>query len=210
MIEEQLKEELKSYLKLNFNYHCHIIVPNGFDSIESWMSNVYSEIFKTKLTVDDVREVESFIINKRFNEVYKLISLVCEENLIPFLKDNAFDFDFLRMARNYNLEVIFNLLIYCAKITTSKLYLINELKDYKSLNEKKNIYRKYVSFSLEKLLKNNYPVLYTKNLPNNWVFSEEELFVNTFIIEGGQSWSKYTPKEILNMWLDKTIFDFEE
>lgn len=210
MIEEHLIEELKSYLKLNFNYHCHVIVPKGFESIESWMSNVYSEILKTKLTIDDVREVESFVVNKRFNEVYKLISLVCEKNLIPFLKDNAFDFDVLRMARNYNLEVIFNLLTYCAENTKSELYLMNELKDYESLNKKKHIYRKYVSSRLEKLLKNNYPVLYTKNLPNNWVFSEEELFVNTYIIEGDQRWSTYTPKEILNMWLDKTIFDFEE
>lgn len=210
MIEEQLKEELKNYLKLNFNYHCQIVVPNGFDSIESWMSNVYSEIFKTKLTIDDVKEVESFILNKRFNEVYKLIGLVCEKNLIPFLKDNAFDFEVLRMARNYNLEVIFNLLIYCAETTKSKLYLINELKDYESLTGKKHIYRNHVSSRLEKLLKNNYPVLYAKNLPNNWVFSEEELFINTYIIESDQRWSKYNPKEILNMWLDKTKFDFEE
>ncbi|MFC3171939.1 hypothetical protein ACFOGQ_13485 [Acinetobacter vivianii] len=210
MIEEQLKEELKNYLKLNFNYHCQIVVPDEFDSIESWMSNVYSEILKTKLTIDDVKEVENFILNKRFNEVYKLVSLVCEKNSISWLKNNAFDFEVLRLSRNFNLEVIHNILSKCARETAADLYIIEKSKNNKDFFKVNNIYKQKISLDFEKLIKKNYPVLYSRNLPNNWVFSEEELFINTYIIESDQKWSKYTPKEILNMWLDKTIFDFEE
>jgi hypothetical protein len=208
MIEETLIKELKSYLKLNFDYHCQIVIPQDFESIESWMSEVYSDIFKTKVTIEDVKEIESFIINKRFNEVYKLINLVCEKNSIPWLKDNKFDFEVLRMIRTYNLEVIYNILNYCVGKATSRLYLIEKSKDDKSCFQEKHIYRQEVSFMFEKLLKSDYPVLYTKKLPCNWVLSEEELFVNTYIIEGDQKWCKYTPQEILNMWLKKTNFYF--
>lgn len=208
MIEESLIKELKSYLTLNFNYHCKIVIPQNFDSIESWMYEVYLDIFRTKLTVEDVKEIESFIINKRLYEVYKLINLVCEKNSIPWLKDNKFDFEVLRMINKYNLEVIYNILNYCAGKATSRLYLIEKLKGNKSLFQEKHIYRLEVSFMLEKLLKSDNPVLYTKNLPYNWVFSEEELFINTYIIGGDQKWCKYTPKEILSMWLKKTNCDF--
>lgn len=208
MIEESLIKELKKYLALNFNYHCNIVIPHDFESIESWMSEVYLDIFRTKVTVGDIKEVESFIINKRLYEVYKLINLVCEKNSIPWLKDSKFDFEVLRMIQKYNLEVIYNILNYCAGKATSRLYLIEKSKGNKYLFQEKHIYRLEVSFMFEKLIKSDNPILYTKNLPYNWVFSEEELFINTYIIGGDQKWCKYTPKEILSMWLKKTNCDF--
>lgn len=104
----QLNNEIKSYLILNFDHHCNIVVPKEFDNIDSWLIGIYSEIIESKITINDVKEIEEFILNQRFFDVYRLVNLVCEENSIPWKKDNAFDYEIFRMIEKYNLEVIFN------------------------------------------------------------------------------------------------------
>ncbi len=66
-----------------------------------------------------------------------------------------------------------------------------------------------ISARIDKLDKSDNVELYSKSLPYGWVDSEEELFINSYIIESDKRWSKYTPKEILNMLLSKKNFNID-
>ena len=205
----ELKNKIKNYLNLNFDYHCKIVVPEKINDIDSWLIEIYSNIINAILTINDVKEIEEFILNQRFFDIYRLVGLVCEKNSIPWKKDNAFDYEISRMIGKYNLEVIFNILNYCAKNATSQLYKMEKLSDSKFDFKKNHVFRYEISARIDKLDKSDNVELYSKSLPYGWVDSEEELFINSYIIESDKRWSKYTPKEILNMLLSKKNFNID-
>lgn len=171
------------------------------------MVEIYSSIINANITISDVKEIEEFILNQRFFDIYRLVSLVCEKNSIPWKKDNAFDYEVFRMAEKYNLEVIFNILNYCAKNATSQLYKMEKLSDSKFVFKKNYVFRYEIASRIDKLDKNENIELYSQSIPYGWVDSEEELFINAYIFESDKKWSKYTPKEILNIFLRKKNFN---
>ncbi len=85
----ELKNKIKNYLNLNFDYHCKIVVPEKINDIDSWLIEIYSNIINANITVNDVKEIEEFILNQRFFDIYRLVGLVCEKNSIPWKKDNG-------------------------------------------------------------------------------------------------------------------------
>lgn len=74
---------------MNFDYHCKIVVPEKINDIDSWLIEIYSNIINANITVNDVKEIEEFILNQRFFDIYRLVGLVCEKNSIPWKKDNG-------------------------------------------------------------------------------------------------------------------------
>src|SRR5690606_12349536 len=136
---------------LNFDYHCEIVVPEKYNDIDSWLIEIYSNIINANITINDVEEIEEFILNQRFFDIYRLVDLVCEKNSIPWKKDNAFDYEISRMIGKYNLEVIFNILNYCAKNATSQLYKMEKFLDTKFDFKKNYVFRYEISARIDKL-----------------------------------------------------------
>lgn len=43
---------------------------------------------------------------------------------------------------------------------------------------------------------------YATSLPTHWIYSEIELFVGMNLICNDQKWDKFTPDEILSLWIE--------
>lgn len=212
---EELKSKIELILKNNYNYYSEIIVPEKFNNIDHFMVELYSDIINnSNLTIDEVRELEEIIFNQRFSDVYRLIALVCKENAITCKKDSALEYEVSRMIKKYNLEVIYFSLNYCAMRTTSKLYVAEKLSESNLNYDNPNLYRDLLSRRidyLDGLIRSENcekDKLYSRSLPYGWVDSEIEVFINTYIVDGFQRWSKFTPNEILKIILEKKNVNF--
>lgn len=89
-------------------------------------------------------------------------------------------------------------------MTASKLYDLSNSSVSNANFIKENIYANKIASYLDKLEKNNEKPKYPRLLPENWTYSEIELFVSAHIIGDYEKWEKYTPDEILNFWIEST------
>ena len=85
---------------------------------------------------------------------------------------------------------------------------MEKLLDTKFDFKKNYVFRYEISARIDKLDKNDNVELYSKSLPYDWVDSEIEVIINTYIIESFQRWSKFTPNEILKIILEKKNINF--
>ncbi|MDC5511495.1 hypothetical protein NRA54_17940, partial [Acinetobacter baumannii] len=96
----------------------------------------------------------------------------------------------------------YSLLLYQANITASKLYDLSNSSEGNSNLIKKNIYALKIASYLDKLEKDNEKIRYSRQLPENWTYSEVELFVSAHIIGNYEKWENFTTNEILALWSD--------
>lgn len=205
-ISAETKQEMNNYSRLNFKSEMKVVIPDEFDGIESWIAGLYQEIIKAKPLVDDCKEIENFIINKRLAEVYLLLDSICEMKKIPIVKNNALEIDLIRMLKKYNLNEIYNLLSYQAKISASYLY---DIEHSKSGYNKNMVFGREISKGIDYLQSKNESPKYSKPLPENWIYSEIEIFIIANIIKNYEKWHKFTPDQILAMWIGVTGMEME-
>lgn len=74
----------------------------------------------------------------------------------------------------------------------------------KSRFSREYVFPHYISSYLDYLESKNQNPKYPRNLPDNWVYSEIELFISSSIIGHYQKWDKFTPKEIQAIWFEST------
>lgn len=197
-----LVKEVEKTLKLNFDCQCIILIPSEFNCLEDWMIEILKTLQKEMMTIEDIKEVEKYIINKRFWEVGVLMDQICFRNHIKIKKNNAFDFVLMGMAKKYNLETIYNILNYQAIKTTSNLDRYEHFFDGKFNYINSNLYIRNIENFLNRIEMDANRTLYTKQLPIDWEYSEIEFFVANNIIKNNQKWDKFTPSEILALWVE--------
>lgn len=197
-----LIKEVEKTLKLNFDCECTIIIPSEFNCLEDWMVEIFKTLQKEMMTIEDIRGVEKFIFNKRFWEISILVDQVCLKNHIKINKNNAFNFVLNRMAKKYNLETIYNILNYQAINTTSNLDKYEHFFEGKFNYINSNLYIRNIENFLNRIETDPNPTLYTKLLPIDWEYSELEFFIANHIIKNNQKWDKFTPSEILTLWVE--------
>lgn len=203
-ISAETKREMNNYSRLNFKSEIKVVIPDEFDDIESWIEGLYQEIIKAKPLIDDCKEIEKYIINKRLSEVYILLDSICEMKKIPLVKNNALEIDLIRMLKRYNLNEIYGLLSYQAKISASYLY---DIEHSKSGYNKNIVFGREISKGIDYLQSKNENPKYPKPLPENWTYSEVELFISANIIGNYERWDKFTPNEILALWIEAKGID---
>ena len=145
----------------------------------------------------------------RFSEIYTLAEFVCESNKIPLSKDNALEFEFIRVTDKYNLEQIYNIFNYQATYTTSILYKISATQNNSLIINKDKIFTKNISYFITRMDQKSSDQHYSKPLPMSWEYSEFEQFISAHIIGGAEKWDRLTPKQILSRWLDAVEYDIE-
>ncbi|WP_180023274.1 hypothetical protein [Acinetobacter sp. YH1901134] len=210
IFDSSLSEKIFNFLQINFEYHTEILIPFQFENINDWFMELFNDIQGHKLKLDDIKDIEKFLLNMRISEIYDLAEFVCEVNKIPLLKNNALEFEFIRVADKYNLEQIYNIFNYQATYTTSTLYKIS-VSEHDSLKFSKNkLFTKNIGYFITRMEQKSSDQHYSKPLPLSWEQSEFEQFVSAHIIGSAEKWDKLTPKQILSRWLDAVEYDLEE
>lgn len=196
------ERELKKNLTLNFYNDIVIVLPTNCHTKEDWILKIYNEIVTHQLDFIEIQQIEEFLTIKRLREVYALIDYICKTKNIPLKKNNAFEVDLVRMLKKYNLQYVWSIIFYQAKLTAAKLYDMQFNNNDKVLFAKEHIFSRYISSYLGRLEKNNIDPKFSRNLPYNWIYSEIEYFVAAYIIKNYEKWEKYTPNQILTFWIE--------
>jgi len=204
------KEEICNFLKINFDHHSVLVIPSGYESIDDWVVELFKEIKEHKLSLSDIKDIEKFLFDMRFSEIYTLAEFVCESNKIPLSKDNALEFEFIRVTDKYNLEQIYNIFNYQATYTTSILYKISATQNNSLIINKDKIFTKNISYFITRMDQKSSDQHYSKPLPMSWEYSEFEQFISAHIIGGAEKWDRLTPKQILSRWLNVVEYHIEE
>lgn len=207
LIDIRSKNAVQTYLKIDFNSQIKFSIPKIYKNIEEWIEKLFLEIKNSCVNISDLKEIEKFVLNKRLKEIYALVGLICEKRNIPIKKNNAFEHELVRMIKKYDLQHIYSLLVYQANMTASKLYDLSNSSVSNANFIKENIYANKIASYLDKLEKNNEKPKYARLLPENWTYSEVELFVSAHIIGNYEKWEKYTINEILALWSDSIEID---
>jgi hypothetical protein len=207
LIDTASKDAVQTYLKIDFNSQIKVSIPQIYKNVEEWIEKLFLEIKNSCVNISDLKEIEKFVLDKRLKEVYALVGLICEKRNIPIKKNNAFEHDLVRMIKKYDLQHIHSLLLYQANMTASKLHDLSNSSVSNANFIKENIYANKIASYLDKLEKNNEKPKYARLLPENWTYSEVELFVSAHIIGNYEKWEKYTSNEILALWSDSIEID---
>lgn len=198
------QRELKENLSLNFYNDIFIVLPDELNTKEDFILKLFNSITSYELKIDDLKEIEEFLILKRLREVYTLIDFICRARNIPLKKNNAFEIDLIRMITKYDLQHVWSIIFYQAKQAASELYDMEFNQRSKSRFSREYVFPHYISSYLDYLESKNQNPKYPRNLPDNWVYSEIELFISSSIIGHYQKWDKFTPKEIQAIWFEST------
>jgi|GEM_PF-1104714 len=198
------QRQLKETLSLNFYNDILIVLPEGYESTEDWLLKLFEGISTYEVKIDDLKEIEEFLILKRLREVYALIDFICRARNIPLTKNNAFEIDLIRMIRKYDLQHVWSIIFYQAKQAASELYDMEFNQRSKSRFSREYVFPHHISSYLDYLESKNQNPKYPRNLPDNWVYSEIELFISSSVIGHYQKWDKFTPKEIQALWYEAT------
>ncbi|WP_335968406.1 hypothetical protein [Acinetobacter bereziniae] len=201
-LSQEMRCEIESYLSINFKVNVKIVIPFIYNSIEEWRMVLYQEIIESKVYVKDFQEIEKFIINKRLNEVYALVSFVCDYRKVPFEKDNALEFELMRMVKRFNLRYIFSIVAYQAKEASAELYRIEHGGDISFRFKKNHIFRYKLCNYLTYLLQKKQNPKFDRDLPNEWTYSELEVFIAAQVVRNYEHWEFYTPDQILAIWAE--------
>lgn len=186
------------------------ILPDQFDTREDFIEWLYEEIISHKLNIDDCKCLEKFITNKRLHEIYILFDYIKSKKKIPVKKNNALEFNLIRMLKKYNLREILAIFNLQAKLTTARLYELEKTNDVSAKFSKFYIFSKKISAYLDYLESNNIRPKFQANLPDDWVYSEVEMFVNNYIITTHEKWDKFTTEEVLALWVKSVGMQNEE
>lgn len=198
------QRELKENLSLNFYNDIFVVLPDECNKKEDFILKLFNSITSYELKIEDLKEIEEFLILKRLREVYTLIDFICRARNIPLKKNNAFEIDLIRMIRKYDLQHVWSIIFYQAKQAASELYDMEFNQRSKSRFSRDYVFPYHISSYLDYLESKNQNPKYPRNLPDNWVYSEIELFVSSSIIGHYQKWDKFTPKEIQAIWFEST------
>ncbi|WP_228147111.1 hypothetical protein [Acinetobacter sp. ANC 3832] len=207
LIDIASKDVVQTYLKIDFHRKFKVSIPQIYKTVEEWIEKLFLEIKNSCVNISDLKEIEKFVLDNRLKEVYALIELICEKRNIPIKKNNAFEHNLVRMIKKYDLQHIYSLLLYQANMTASKLYDLSNSSVSNANFIKENIYANKIASYLDKLEKNNEKPKYARLLPENWTYSEVELFISAHIIGNYEKWEKYTSNEILALWSDSIEID---
>lgn len=203
-----LKENIKEIAKLDIANHLYINIPEKYNNIKSWLIDLHNEIMNSKLDVCEIKEIESYIIGKRLVESINLLHYISSYKKIPVSYDNALELEILRMNKNFDLNYCYSLLNYQSQKTTSYLYENSDEYNTNFNFKKQHMYRRNIHSYLNYLESKNEKPKFPKKLPDDWEYSEIEIFVSKYIIKNYKTWEGYTPSEILELWLgsvDKDI-----
>ncbi|MFL9539991.1 hypothetical protein ACKEQL_15560 [Acinetobacter baumannii] len=198
------QRELKENLSLNFYNDIFIVLPDELNTKEDFILKLFNSITSYELKIDDLKEIEEFLLLKRLREVYTLIDFICRARNIPLKRNNAFEIDLIRMITKYDLQHVWSIIFYQAKQAASELYDMEFNQRSKSRFSREYVFPHYISSYLDYLESKNQNPKYPRNLPDNWVYSEIELFISSSIIGHYQKWDKFTPKEIQAIWFEST------
>lgn len=209
-LNKEFKQEINTYLRLNFNSEITLVFPEKYKTIDDWIESLYEEIITSKLNIKDCKDLEEFIINKRLKEVYGLLDYVSSYRKIPVKKNNALELDLIRMLKKFDLQHILSLLYYQGKMTASRLYDLEHSDDTNAKFQKDYVFGNKISSYLDYLEKMNDKPKYSRSLPENWTFSEIEMFVIKHIIGNYEKWDKFTPDEILALWVESVGMQNDE
>lgn len=203
-----IKGEIENFSSLEFGTAFRL--PEQFDTREDFIEWLYEEIINHKLNIDDCKSIEKFIINKRLHEVYVLFDSVKSKKNIPVKKNNALEFNLIRMLGKYNLREILAIFNLQAKFTTARLYELEKSDEVSAKFSKFYIFSNKISAYLDHLESNNTRPKFEVNLPEDWIYSEVEMFVNNYIIATNEKWDKFTTEEILELWVKSVGMHNEE
>lgn len=209
-LNKELKQEVNTYLHLKFNSEITLVLPEKYKTIDDWIESLYEEIIASKLSIKDCKDLEKFIINKRLKEVYGLLDYVSSYRKIPVKKNNALELDLIRMLKKFDLQHILSLLYYQGKMSASRLYDLEHSEDANAKFQKDYVFGNKISSYLDYLDKVNEKPKYSSSLPENWTFSEIEMFVIKHIIGNYEKWDKFTPDEILALWVESVGMQDDE
>lgn len=202
-ISDEMRNEIKLYLSLQFKGKVEIILPTSFENIKQWSEKLYDEIIESELMPQDYKEIELYINTKRLKEVYALLDFVCQYKKIPIRKNNALELDLMRMIVKYDLQHIFSLFWYQAKFASDRLRTLELSSDDSAKFSKDYVFGKKISSYLDHLDRVNEKPKFPRSLPENWSYSEVELFISAHIIGNYERWEKFTPSEILTLLEEK-------
>ncbi|WP_278397123.1 hypothetical protein [Acinetobacter venetianus] len=200
-LNEDTKDEIHTLLAMNYRANIYLIIPSSYGSLEQWILGLFKEIEESKINAKDFKEVEKYIKNKRLNEVYALLDFVCQYKKIPIKKNNALELDLMRMLIKYDLQHIFSLFWYQSKFASDRLRTLELSNDTKDKYIKEYVFGKKISSYLDYLDRVNEKPKYPKRLPENWTYSEIELFACTHVIGNYERWEKFTPDQILSFFV---------
>ncbi|WP_445407180.1 hypothetical protein [Acinetobacter seifertii] len=203
-LNEDSKDEIQTFLAMNYRANIHLVIPSNYNSLEQWILGLFQEIEESKINVKDFKEVEKYIKNKRLNEVYALLDFVCQYKKIPIKKNNALELDLMRMLLKYDLQHIFSLFWYQSRFAGDRLRTLELTDDVNSKYMKDYVFAKKISSYLDHLDKKDEKPKYPRSLPENWTYSEIELFISAHVIGNFERWEKFTPQEILSTWFNAT------
>lgn len=210
IFDSYFKEEICNFLKINFDHHSVLVIPSRYEGIDDWVVELFKEIKEYKLSLSDIKDIEKFLFDMRFSEIYTLAEFVCESNKIPLSKDNALEFEFIRVTDKYNLEQVYNIFNYQATYTTSILYKISATQNHSLTFNKDKLFTKNIGYFVTRMDQKSSDQHYSKPLPLSWENSEFEQFISAHIIGGAEKWDRFTPKQILSRWLDTVEYDIED
>lgn len=114
------------------------------------------------------------------------------------------------MISKFNLNEIYSLLSYQANKTMSRLYEVENIYNDDNKFVKEPQFNLKISSYLDYLEGKNEKPKYPRVLPEDWNYSDIELFVSANIIGNYERWDKFTPKQIYNIWLEKIDIEKEK
>jgi len=199
-IGDEIKKEITKYLSLNFRSEIKIIIPEGMNNLEEWIEQLYGNIINYKLKVDDCEDIKNYLDTKRLVEVYFLLDNICGRKKIPIKKNNALEFNLMRMISKFNLNEIYSLLSYQANKTMSRLYEVENIYNDDNKFVKEPQFNLKISSYLDYLEVKNEKPKYPRALPEDWNYSDIELFVSANIIGNYERWDKLTPGQVFSLW----------
>ena len=189
ILNERIKLDIHDVLENNICAGIKLILPDDCEDLDGWSKKILIEIQNSTLQIEDLKEIENYIISKRLQEIYTLIDFISNQKHIAVNKNNALRVNLVKMAELFSLQHIYSFLSYQADLTIDHLC---ELEKFGKVHRKikEAIFSNKIGSFLDRLERLGEQPKLAFNLPDSWIYSQVEEFLNINILKNEYKWEK--------------------
>lgn len=190
------QENRINYTISNIN-RAYIILPDEFRTFKEFANYLYNVVVNSPVSMLDVKQIDSYVNNKRLSEVKSIFKKICRDKNIHYKDDNALHMVLSCMAGKFNLQECNNIINYRSKHVIHRIHVAK----IKGLDYFQHYFRSDLMQYLDLMDGRSDMKRYEKPLDIDWVLSQTESFVSVNIFRDNVFWSKLTTSEIIAKWV---------
>ena len=176
-----------------------INLPAEHPSCRFFSKCLHNDVISSSVSISDIKQIESYVKNKRQAELLSIFLRTCKEKGIPYKEDNALNMVLSNMAEKFNLKECNNIIEYRSKNVIANIQQASRKGIFR--HQTQHYFRAELMRHLDLIDKNPDMKRFEKPLDIDWAISQTETFVSTYIIRDNKFWSGLTVNEIISNWV---------